>query len=106
MRGKKMNLLLSVTSVKETELILKYNIDYIDVKDPSKGSLGANTPATIADIMKLKSLNSSVVFGAALGDLPSAVSLCMEVQPFPEFPIPIVAEASAGRRFGELKELE
>jgi DNA polymerase-1 len=34
------------------------------------------------------------------------IKSCMEVQPFPEFPIPIVAEASAGRRFGELRELQ
>jgi DNA polymerase-1 len=27
---------------------------------------------------------------------------CMETQPFPEFPIPIIAEHAVGRRFGEL----
>ena len=31
---------------------------------------------------------------------------CMETQPFPEFDIPIVAEASVGRNFGEMKEME
>jgi hypothetical protein len=30
----------------------------------------------------------------------------MEAKPFEEFPIPIIAEASAGRRFGELRELQ
>jgi DNA polymerase-1 len=34
------------------------------------------------------------------------VRQCMEVQPFPEFDVPIVADASAGLRFGELQELE
>lgn len=31
---------------------------------------------------------------------------CMETQPFPEFDVPIVAEASVGRNFGEMKEME
>jgi len=31
---------------------------------------------------------------------------CMEPQPFPEFDIPLAAEASAGRTFGTLEELE
>jgi DNA polymerase-1 len=30
----------------------------------------------------------------------------MEPQPFPEFDLPLVAEASAGRTFGTLEELE
>jgi len=31
---------------------------------------------------------------------------CMEAQPFPEFDIPIIAEAATGARFGEMKEVE
>jgi DNA polymerase-1 len=31
---------------------------------------------------------------------------CMETQPFPEFDVPIVAEASVGRNFREMKEME
>jgi DNA polymerase I len=31
---------------------------------------------------------------------------CMEVKPFPEFDVPIVAEAAMGRSFGEMKEME
>ena len=34
------------------------------------------------------------------------VKECMEQQPYPEFDVPIVAEASAGYRFGEMKEWE
>jgi len=30
----------------------------------------------------------------------------MEQQPFPEFDLPLVAEASAGENFGNLEELE
>jgi len=31
---------------------------------------------------------------------------CMETRPFDAFSVPIIAEASVGQRFGELKELE
>ncbi|MBQ3462238.1 MAG: bifunctional 3'-5' exonuclease/DNA polymerase, partial [Clostridia bacterium] len=31
---------------------------------------------------------------------------CMEEQPFPEFDLPLVAEASAGETFGSMEELE
>lgn len=34
------------------------------------------------------------------------VKACMEARPFKEFDVPILAEAAAGERFGELKELE
>jgi DNA polymerase-1 len=34
------------------------------------------------------------------------IKACMEQQPFPEFDVPIIAEAAVGPRFGELKELE
>jgi DNA polymerase-1 len=34
------------------------------------------------------------------------IKKCMETQPFPEFDVPIVAEASVGRNFGEMKEME
>ena len=33
------------------------------------------------------------------------IKLCMEAQPFDGFDVPIVAEASVGRRFGAMKEL-
>jgi DNA polymerase-1 len=33
------------------------------------------------------------------------VKSCMEARPFPEFDVPIIAEAAAGARFGELKEI-
>ncbi len=34
------------------------------------------------------------------------VKMCMEAQPFPEFDVPIIAEASAGTQFGKMEELE
>ena len=33
------------------------------------------------------------------------VKACMEERPFEEFDVPIAAEAAAGERFGELKEI-
>ena len=41
--------------------------------------------------------------------LPEAVGFirsCMEKQPFPEFDLPLIAEASCGNSFGTMKELE
>ena len=34
------------------------------------------------------------------------IKTCMEMKPFYEFSVPIIAEAAAGRRFGELSEPE
>lgn len=34
------------------------------------------------------------------------IKACMEEQPFPEFDLPLIAEASAGRTFGTMEELE
>lgn len=34
------------------------------------------------------------------------IKACMEAQPFPEFDVPIAAEAAVGARFGSLKEME
>ncbi|MCM1530389.1 MAG: bifunctional 3'-5' exonuclease/DNA polymerase [Alistipes sp.] len=34
------------------------------------------------------------------------IKACMEAQPFPEFDLPLVAEASAGEKFGSMEELE
>jgi DNA polymerase-1 len=34
------------------------------------------------------------------------IKACMEARPFPDFDIPIIAEAAVGTRFGELKEME
>jgi len=41
-----------------------------------------------------------------LEEAVSYIKSCMEPQPFPEFDLPLVAEASAGRTFGTLEELE
>lgn len=88
-----------------------------------------NTPiqGTAADILKLAlgriitglperpwlrpllQIHDELVFELPEDRVLEAVSFiraCMEEQPFPEFDVPIVAEAAVGLRFGEMKELE
>lgn len=87
-----------------------------------------NTPiqGTAADILKLAmgrivagikerpwlkpflQIHDELVFEIPADKLDEAVSFvkkCMEVQPFPEFDVPIIAEAAYGANFGELKEM-
>lgn len=88
-----------------------------------------NTPiqGTAADILKLAmgrivagmkdrpwlkpflQIHDELVFEIPADKLSEAVAYtksCMEVQPFPEFDVPIIAEAAYGTNFGELKETE
>ena len=88
-----------------------------------------NTPiqGTAADILKLAlarlivklpgypwlrpllQIHDELVFELPADKVEEAAALirdCMEAQPFPEFDVPIVAEAAAGPSFGELAEME
>lgn len=88
-----------------------------------------NTPiqGTAADILKLAivrilaglperewlkpilQIHDELTFIVPKDKLEEAVSFirgCMEEQPFPEFDLPLIAEASAGPKFGEMEELE
>jgi len=88
-----------------------------------------NTPiqGTAADILKLAcgriisglperlwlkpllQIHDELVFELPEDKVDEAVDFikkCMETQPFPEFDVPIVAEASVGRNFGDMKEME
>ena len=88
-----------------------------------------NTPiqGTAADILKLAivrilaglperewlkpilQIHDELTFIIPQNKLDEAVGFirgCMEEQPFPEFDLPLVAEASAGPQFGEMEELE
>jgi DNA polymerase-1 len=40
-----------------------------------------------------------------LEEAAAFVKACMEARPFPDFDVPIIAEAAAGRRFGEMRAL-
>lgn len=88
-----------------------------------------NTPiqGTAADILKLAlgrivlgmperpwlkpllQIHDELVFELPVDRVPETVDFvrkCMETQPFPEFDVPIIAEASVGESFGKLKEME
>ena len=88
-----------------------------------------NTPiqGTAADILKLAmgriiaelsakpwlrpllQVHDELPFELAAERVAEAVSFikaCMETQPFPEYDVPIVADAAVGQRYGELKEME
>ncbi len=88
-----------------------------------------NTPiqGTAADILKLAisrilkglperewlkpvlQIHDELVFLLPAEKLDEAIDFvkkCMEAQPFPDFDVPIVAEASAGAQFGKMEELE
>lgn len=88
-----------------------------------------NTPiqGTAADILKLAlprllsglssrpwlkpllQIHDELVFEVSEDKVPEAarfVKTCMEEQPFEDFDVPIVAEASVGVRFGEMEEYE
>ncbi len=88
-----------------------------------------NTPiqGTAADILKLTlprlltglserpwlkpllQIHDELVFEVPEAKIPETVRFvkaCMEAQPFAEFDVPIVAEASVGDQFGEMEEVE
>lgn len=57
----------------------------------------------------LLQIHDELVFELPSDRLDEAVAFvkkCMEQQPYPDFDVPIVAEASAGSRFGKMKEPE
>jgi DNA polymerase-1 len=117
----------------ETWLGRRRNLPDIISADWNKKSfaqrVAMNTPVqgTAADILKLAlgrvirglpdrpwlrpllQIHDELVFEIPENRLKEAaffIKCCMEQRPFDVFSVPIVAEAAAGRRFGELKELE
>ncbi len=65
-----MKLLVSVVSVAEARAALRGGADVIDVKDPSRGALGAPSPAMVAEIVA--EVGGAAPVSVALGDLPAA----------------------------------
>jgi (5-formylfuran-3-yl)methyl phosphate synthase len=65
-RATKTGLLVSVQSVEEAQAALAGGVDILDVKDPSKGSLGMAHHETVAAI--LKTVRGAVPVSAALGE--------------------------------------
>ena len=60
-------------------------------------------------LLPLLQVHDELVFEVPEGKVQEAITFikhCMEAQPFDEFDIPIVADASVGGRFGAMKEME
>ena len=64
-----MKVLISVVSLEEAKIALKAKADILDIKNPEEGSLGAQFPWLIKQIVnELK--GSGILCSATLGDLP------------------------------------
>ncbi len=73
-----MKLLVSPRSFEEAQAAILGNADIIDVKNPVEGSIGANFPWIIRDIVNLVKQYPKIESSAAIGDvpyLPGTVSL-------------------------------
>ena len=64
-------LLVSPRNLEEAEITIKANVNYIDCKNPSEGSLGANFPWIIKKMKDLIPPNSSQLLSATIGDFPN-----------------------------------
>jgi uncharacterized protein (UPF0264 family) len=69
---KRIKLLVSPKNLDEAKVVIKHDeVDYIDCKNPSEGSLGANFPWIIKSMKNLIPLNSSQLLSATIGDFPN-----------------------------------
>jgi DNA polymerase-1 len=78
-----------------------------DILKLALGRIVAGLPGRIW-LKPLLQIHDELLFELPADNVDEAVSFiraCMEAQPFPEFDVLIVAEAAAGTRFGELKEI-
>jgi uncharacterized protein (UPF0264 family) len=64
-----MKLLVSVVDAAEARLAVAGGVDVVDVKNPAEGSLGAPSPAVIADVRRV--VPAEQPLSVAVGDLPS-----------------------------------
>lgn len=67
MNSQTTNLLVSVRSAEEARAALDGGADVIDVKEPSRGSLGAASPATIVSV--IEEVDGAALVTAACGEL-------------------------------------
>lgn len=65
-------LLVSVRDVEEARLVLDRAVPFLDVKEPSAGSLGRAPDSTVAEVARLASERPRVTVTAALGELEEA----------------------------------
>ena len=69
---KKIKLLVSPKTLEEAKVVVKYKeVDYIDCKNPSEGSLGANFPWIIKQMKSLIQFSGSHLLSATIGDFPN-----------------------------------
>jgi dihydroneopterin aldolase len=61
-------LLASVTGSREAELAISHGVDIVDLKDPTKGALGALEPSVVRDAVRVIAGRRPV--SAVIGDLP------------------------------------
>jgi uncharacterized protein (UPF0264 family) len=61
-------LLASVTGSREAELAISHGADIVDLKDPTKGALGALEPSVVCDAVKVIAGRRPV--SAVIGDVP------------------------------------
>lgn len=74
-------LLISVTSIEEAQIALENGADFIDLKDPEQGALGALPLDTITEIVSYVKANSNSgnkLTSATIGDLPMKPQLIAE----------------------------
>ncbi len=71
MSNSKIELLISPKNLEEAKVIIQVGgVKYIDCKNPSEGSLGANFPWIIKAMKKLIPIGSTQLLSAAIGDFP------------------------------------
>ena len=69
---KKIKLLVSPKTLEEAKVVVKYKeVDFIDCKNPSEGSLGANFPWIIKQMKNLIQFSDSQLLSATIGDFPN-----------------------------------
>jgi uncharacterized protein (UPF0264 family) len=66
----KIKLLISPRTIEEALVTIRSGADYIDCKNPSEGSLGANFPWIIKEMKSLIPINSDQKLSATIGDFP------------------------------------
>ncbi len=74
-------LLISVTSIEEAKIALENGADFIDLKDPIQGALGALPSSKVHEIVAF--VNSQIEYGqtltsATIGDLPMQPQLILQ----------------------------
>ena len=69
---KKIKLLVSPKTLEEANVVAKYEeVDFVDCKNPSEGSLGANFPWIIKQMKNLIQFSGSQLLSATIGDFPN-----------------------------------